>query len=393
MAVPFAKIKETALMAKAIAKSGAVSASLDLLRKYYGGPELGSIALEYLLSSSTLPLGIILELFGPEGSGKTTVAVSILNDYFMRPGGEGALVDTEQKMNEALIRSLIDVDAEEDGRFKIYRAPTCEQAQGILSVLGKELNALTHGKRRDDNPHLLGIALDSFRVSSESTQESVLKAGHATKAYAVEANLWRQYLSTFVSLLQFAPMTLLVVNHQVDRESPYGAVADTGGGKALKYLETYRIQVKAIDKKSNNTEVYTNLALRSFKNSNGEAKQVIYPRIIYKSPDLPEGVTKVDWSVADAKLLTSTDIPRSKLSSEGICNVTPSSKEGLFNDTVNNLKMVPITEITQAIYADPEKLSALRKHIGIVENKNLDQLWDDGWYKGAKGDMSSLNED
>jgi RecA/RadA recombinase len=97
MAVPFAKIKETALMAKAIQKSGAVSSSLDQLRKYYGGPELNSIALEYLLSSSTLPLGIIIELFGPEGSGKTTVAVSMINDFFMRLGGEGALIDQTQQ--------------------------------------------------------------------------------------------------------------------------------------------------------------------------------------------------------------------------------------------------------------------------------------------------------
>ena len=384
MAVPFAKIKETALMAKAIQKSGAVSSSLDQLRKYYGGPELNSIALEYLLSSSTLPLGIIIELFGPEGSGKTTVAVSMINDFFMRLGGEGALIDTEQKMNETLIRSLVDKAAEEDERFRIYRAPTLEQAQQVMTILGKEINALTHGTRRDDNPHMLGIALDSFRVASESTQATVLKSGYASKAYATEANLWRQYLSTFVSLLQLTPMLLLVVNHQVERESMHGPVADTGGGKALKYLETYRIQVKAVDKKSNNSEVYTNLALRSFKNSNGEAKQVIYPRIIYKAPNLEEGITKVDWSIADAKLLTSSDVPRSKLASEGICNVTASSKEGLYNDPVNNLKMVPIEEITAASYSDPEKISALRKHLTITENKNLDQLYEDGWYKGAK---------
>ena len=79
----FAKMKTTANMAKAIAKSGAISTGLEAVKRFYGGPELKSIALEYLLSSNVLPLGIILQLFGPEGSGKSTLAVDLLNRCFM----------------------------------------------------------------------------------------------------------------------------------------------------------------------------------------------------------------------------------------------------------------------------------------------------------------------
>lgn len=393
MAVSFAKMQSTAAMAKAIAKSGAVSAGLDQVKRYYGGPELGNISLEYLLSSTTYPLGTILQLFGPEGSGKSTIAVDLLNRCFMAIGGDGHLLDTEQKINESLMRGIVDSAAIEEDRFTISRTPTLEQTQAVLTALAKEINALTHGKRRDVDPHLLGIVVDSFRVASETTLENILKAGHASKAFAVEANLWRQYLGAFVGMLQYTPMSLIIVNHQVEKESPmgYGKVYDVGGGMALKYYETYRIQVKTVKKVSQANDIYSDIVLTTFKNSNGEAKNQVYPRIVYRSPELEDGRFTVDWSIADAKLLAGPDIPRSRLKSEAICDIKESSKAGLFNDEVAGLKMVPIQDIMQALYEDADRLSRLRAVLGITVNKTVDELYEDGWFKGAKA--SSGGED
>ena len=93
MAVSFSKLATTARMAKAIAKSGTISAGLDEVGRYYGGPSFDSVALEYLFSSTTFPLGTITQIFGPEGSGKSTIAVGLLNRLFMRIGGDGHLID------------------------------------------------------------------------------------------------------------------------------------------------------------------------------------------------------------------------------------------------------------------------------------------------------------
>ena len=390
----FAKMKTTANMAKAIAKSGAISSGLEEVKRFYGGPGLESIALEYLLSSNVLPLGIILQLFGPEGSGKSTLAVDLLNRCFMSNGGEANLIDTEQKINEALLHGIIGDEPLQDGRFTVTRAPVLEQAQTALTTLAKELDVLTHGKRRDSNPHMLGLALDSFRVASQVTIDAILKNGHASKNYASEANLWRQYLGAFMSLLQYSPMTLIIVNHQVEKESPagYGKVYDVGGGLALKFYETYRIQVKTIRKVSKVNEVYSDLVLTTFKNSNGEAKNSVSPRIVYKSPTLPEGRVLVDWSVADANLLAGPDIPRSTLKSQGVCNVVESSKAGLYNDDILDLKGVTISEITSAIYADSERLAKLRSILGITVNHTLDELYDDGWFKDAKSGVVQSDE-
>ena len=395
MAMPtFGKLERTANMAKQLAKTGAVITDVSEMQRYYGGPELKHLSLEYLLSSNVFPLGIILQLFGAEATGKSTLAFSLLNEYFGRLGGDANLIDTEQKINNTLLESIMDPEVMEDDRFHIFRAPTQEKAQSILTILAKEINEVTHGKRRDSAPHLMGIALDSFRVGSEATQAEVLKNGFASKAFAVEANLWRRYLSMFSSLMQYVPMSLIVVNHQVEKDSPmgYGKVYDVGGGAALKFYETYRIQVKAIAKKSIQSTVYTDLALKSFKNSNGEANQVIYPRISYKAPEQPEGRIVVDWNIADAKLLSGTDIPRSKLAADGICDVKESSKAGLYNDAVNNLKMVPIEDIIQNLYESPDKLAAFRGHLGISTNRTVEELWEDGWFKDAKS-ASSFGED
>ena len=152
--------------------------------------------------------------------------------------------------------------------------------------------------------------------------------------------------------------------------------------------ETYRLQVKAIKKTSQVNDVYTDLAITSFKNSNGEAKQTINPRIVYRSPDLPSDRVLVDWSIADARLLAGQDIPRSKLSAEGVINVKESSKAGLYNEEISGLKLVPISDITQALYEDSDRLSRFRSIMGITVNRTIDELYDDGWFRNSKAGVN-----
>lgn len=92
--------------------------------------------------------------------------------------------------------------------------------------------------------------------------------------------------------------------------------------------------------------------------------------------------------MADAKLLTGTDIPRSVLSSEGVVDVKESSKAGLYNDAVTGMKMVPITEITSSLYADEERLAKFRRILAITKNKTIDELFADGWFKDAKASVN-----
>lgn len=389
----FASLGETASLAKAIAKVGK-SMSISEHFKYYGGVPFGHISQEYLFSSSVMPLNSIIEFFGDEGSCKTSLVLALLNQLFLEPGGEGRLINTENKLNLPLIQSLISPEADADSRFKIDNCDSQENAQAVITAYVKELYAKTFGKRCDHMPHLFGIALDSFRVSSETTVDSIKSDGHAKKNYAVEANLWRSYMGSYTAMASMLPMVWMIVNHLVEKDSPTGymKVKDTGGGRALKFYETYRICVSKVKTNKSKTEVYTDIMLRTYKNSNGPVGNKIYPRIIYKTADTSEGEdgegklhkTVVDWNIADALLLSGADIPRDALRKEGVCCVKESSKAGLYNDEVLGLHGVPFTEISTAIYSDPERLSALRKHLDISTFKTIEQLWEDGWFYGAK---------
>jgi RecA/RadA recombinase len=393
----FASLGETAALAKSIAKSGAKSMAISEHFKYYGGVPFGHISQEYLFSSSVMPLNSIIEFFGDEGSCKTSLVLSLLNQLFLEPGGEGRLINTENKLNLPLIQSLISPEADAEMRFKIDNCDSQEAAQSVITAYVKELRAKTFGKRCDKMPHLLGLALDSFRVASETTVDSVESDGHSKKNYAVEANLWRSYMGSYTSMASMLPMVWMIVNHLVEKDSAngFGKVKDTGGGRALKFYETYRICVSKVKTNKSKSEVYTDIMLRTYKNSNGPVGNKIMPRIIYKSSNNTEDGedgqlhrTVVDWNVADALLLTGADIPRDALRRDGVCCVKESSKAGLYNDDVLGLSGVPFSEIHQAIYSDPERLSMLRKHLDISTFKTIEQLWEDGWFYGAKSLIS-----
>lgn len=387
MAIPLKSMKQTANIAKQIAKKGAVITDVNEMYKYTGGPELGHISLEYLFASNVLPLSTIIHLFGPEGCGKSTMAMHFLDEYFMRQGGDGHIIDTEGKMSIPVIKSIVSPESIEDDKFTIYRAGSLESAQSVVTTIVKELYKATFMcKKKDRTPHLVGSVIDSFRVTSEITQKGITDDGHASKQFATEAALWRTFLSTMAPKMLYMPMVLFLVNHMTEKESGtgWGKVKDHGGGQALKYHISYSFLIQRIANTSNKTNVFADLSIQSYKNSGGEGKLKIYPRIIYQSPDLDQGRFKIDWDIADAKLLAGPDIPREALKNAGICSVKESSKAGLYSDEVLGLSCVPIQEITSAIYAEPDRLSALREQLKIYKYQTLEELWESGWLFDAR---------
>lgn len=394
MAIPLKSMKQTANVAKQIAKHGAVITDVEEMYKFTGGPELGNISLEYLFASNILPLGTIIHLFGPEGCGKSTMAMHFLDRYFMTLGGDGHIIDTEGKMSIPVIKSIVSPESIDEKKFTIYRAGSLEAAQGVVTTITKELSKATFEAKKERIPHLIGAVIDSFRVTSELTQKGIKDDGHATKQFAVEAALWRSFLSTMGPEMLYMPMALFIVNHMTEKESGtgWGKVKDHGGGQALKYHISYSFLLQSISKVSNKTTVYADLSIQSYKNSGGEGKLKIFPRIGYKAPDLEDDKFRIDWDIADAKLLSGPDIPRDALKKEGICAVKESSKAGLYSDEVLGMSCVPIQEIVQRIYSEPDRLAALRKQLGIYKYKNLDELWESGWLFDAKVSSGGSDE-
>ena len=387
MPLAFKPVELSAAQVKKAAKAGVSIDSMELADRYYGGPELKSLALEYLLCSNVLLLSRIYHLFGKEKNGKSTLAIDWLNRFFLNEGGSGLLVETENKMNTALFHRMLQGNY---AALQQSRVTTLENAQVALTEFAKAVRSDTRKKRLV----YAGTCIDSFRVSSRETVENTVAAGSASRGFPVEANKWRTYLGSFMDLIQDMPIALIVVNHARDEAVDGTAikVQGCGGGTALKFLESYRILVKTIGRTEKAGSSRSTLELVTTTNSNGPCKRKIHPEIVYRDSEEEGDRVYVDWAAADADLLAGDDpmFHKSALAKAEVCAVKASSEKGLYNDDILGLKKVPITEIIAALYADPERLAKFREIEQITTYKNLEQLYEAGWFfdsaKLAKSD-------
>ena len=384
----FQPVTLSAQQRKKAEKAGVSIDSMAQADKYFGGPALGHLSLEYLLCSNVFLLSRLYHLYGEEKNGKSTILFDWMNRFGLAQGGSSMLVETENKLNVDLVRRMLGDNFE---RLEQSRVTILEDAQKAITIFAKAIQDNTRKKQL-----VMGlIGIDSFRVPCRQTVEAIKADGNASRNYAVEAALWRAYLGTFMNMAQDQPLALIVVNHARE-EAIEGTGMKTlgcGGGTMLKFLESYRILVKTtkrIDQVKTSKSV---LCLRTSTNSNGPTNRKIYPEIVYRGEGVEEGRVQIDWDAADAALLTGTDILRTKLVEKEVCDVKESSEKGLFNDEIAGLKKVPIAEITQALYNDEERLAKFRELHQIATHKTLEKLFEQGWFFDAASVNRTLDDE
>ena len=380
MGLAFEPVTLSAVQRKKAEKAGVSIASMKEADRYFGGPLLKSIALEYLLCSNVFLLSRLYHLFGEEKNGKSTLAVDLLNRFFLGEGGSALLVETENKLNVELFRKVLGENYE---ALQQARTTVLEGAQTAMTVFAKQIREDTRKKKL-----VMGcIDIDSFRVLSEDTVEKTKSEGSASRNFAIEAGLWRTYLGSLMDIIQDMPLALIVVNHARE-EAVEGTSIKTlgcGGGKAIKYYESYRILVKTIKRIEQVKNSRSVLQLTTKSNTNGPVGRKIFPEIVYRSSDEDDkNRIFIDWDAADAELLTSDRLLRSTLYDEGVCATKAATEKGLYNDEILGLKKVPIQEVTAALYADPDRIQKFRDIHQITVYKTLEQLYETGWFFDAK---------
>lgn len=241
---------------------------------------------------------------------------------------------------------------------------------------------------------MAAIGIDSIRVPAQQTIDAIKAEGNATRNYAIEAALWRPYLGLVMDLAQDMPVLLIGVNHAREEavEGTGAKKLGVGGGTMFKFLESYRILVKTIKRVDQVKLSKSVLCLKTTTNSNGPMGRKIYPEIIYRGGDEGDKVY-IDWLAADAALLTGDDILRTECAKRGVCDVKESSEKGLYNDDILGLKKVPIKEITAAIYSDEERIKAFRDIHQIGVHKNLDQLYEQGWFFDSSANARKMDDE
>lgn len=198
----------------------------------------GALALDVALGVGGVPRGRIVEIYGPESSGKTTVALHVIAEA-QKNGGVAAFIDAEHALDPVYARKLgVDID-----NLLVSQPDTGEQALEIAESLARS------------------GALDVIVV--DSVAALVPKAeidGEMGDAHiGLQARLMSQALRKLAGVINKSRTTAIFINQLREKVGiMFGNPETTPGGRALKFYATVRMDVRRIESIKNGTDVVGN---------------------------------------------------------------------------------------------------------------------------------------
>ena len=184
----------------------------------------GSIALDFALGIGGVPKGRIVEIFGPESSGKTTLALHIIAEA-QKAGGEAAFIDAEHALEPAYARALgVDID-----NLLISQPDMGDDALAITELLVRS------------------GAVDVVVVDSVAAlvPRSEVEGDIGDASVGVVARLMSQALRKLAGSISKTNCVVIFINQLREKIGVvYGNPETTPGGRALKYFASIRIDVR-----------------------------------------------------------------------------------------------------------------------------------------------------
>src|SRR5687768_10305764 len=187
----------------------------------------GSIALDVALGIGGLPRGRVVEIYGPESSGKTTVALHAVANA-QRNGGIAAFIDAEHALDPEYAKNLgVDTDA-----LLVSQPDTGEQALEIADMLIRS-GALSL------------IVIDSVAALVPRAEiEGEMGDSHV----GLQARLMSQALRKMTGALNNSGTTAIFINQLREKIGVmFGSPETTTGGRALKFYASVRLDVRRIE--------------------------------------------------------------------------------------------------------------------------------------------------
>lgn len=187
----------------------------------------GSLALDLALGIGGIPKGRIIEIYGPESSGKTTIALHMIAES-QKLGGTAAFIDAEHALDPSYAKKL-GVDVE---NLIISQPDTGEQALEITEALVRS-NAVDI------------VVIDSVAALVPKT-EIEGEMGQAT--IGLQARLMSQALRKLTGAINKSKAAVIFINQLREKVGViYGNPETTTGGRALKFYSTVRLDVRRVE--------------------------------------------------------------------------------------------------------------------------------------------------
>lgn len=198
----------------------------------------GSLALDAALGIGGVPRGRIVEIFGPESSGKTTLALQIVAEA-QGLGGVAAFIDAEHALDPSYASRLgVDID-----EILISQPDTGEQALEIADMLVRS------------------GAIDVVVIDSVAAlvPRAELEGEMGDASVGLQARLMSQALRKLAGSLSKSNTTCIFINQLREKIGVmFGSPETTTGGRALKFFSTVRIDVRRVDSIKQGTEIVGN---------------------------------------------------------------------------------------------------------------------------------------
>ena len=198
----------------------------------------GSLSLDLALGIGGVPRGRIIEIYGPESSGKTTLALHVVAEAQKR-GGEVAYIDAEHAMDPSYARALgVDIDS-----MLISQPDTGEQGLEICEALVRS------------------GAIDVVVVDSVAalTPRAEIEGDMGDSHVGLLARLMSQALRKLTGVISKTNAVAIFINQLREKVGVmYGNPEVTTGGRALKFYASVRVEVRRIEALKNGGEVIGN---------------------------------------------------------------------------------------------------------------------------------------
>lgn len=198
----------------------------------------GSIALDVALGIGGLPRGRVVEVYGPESSGKTTIALHAVASA-QRQGGIAAFIDAEHALDPDYAKKLgVDTDA-----LLVSQPDTGEQALEITDML------------------IRSGALDIIVIDSVAalTPKAEIEGEMGDSHVGLQARLMSQALRKITGALSSSGTTAIFINQLREKIGVFfGSPETTTGGKALKFYASIRLDIRRIETLKEGTDAVGN---------------------------------------------------------------------------------------------------------------------------------------
>ena len=194
----------------------------------------GSIALDVALGIGGLPRGRVVEIYGPESSGKTTLALHAVANA-QRAGGIAAFIDAEHALDPEYAKKLgVDTDA-----LLVSQPDTGEQALEIMDML------------------IRSGAIDVVVIDSVAAlvPKAEIEGEMGDSHVGLQARLMSQALRKITGALSQSNTTAIFINQLREKIGVFfGSPETTTGGKALKFYASIRLDIRRIETLKEGTE-------------------------------------------------------------------------------------------------------------------------------------------